>query len=251
MGESSRPEEDEVPEILLRLCRRPFFPEGILPQLLCRHDLLPALGNLARVLQHTSKPVRRSKNLIVVHYSAFLVNRQRLTQEHFRLCVLVQSVQVEGELVETVSCRVMEVALCAGEYGQRLSVRCVRLVEHRFCFLMLMVCQENLCTVDLYIPQAVQGESGAMGCGVVSIHCDRLERHFGLIELILGRKAVGHVREIDGRCQVCHTSMYFRYFASAPAYLRKPWRPFAKPPYSRAFRTLGRCKRPDESASWL
>jgi hypothetical protein len=46
--------------------RRPFFPENILPQLLCRHNLLPAISNLARVVQHTSKPVRRSGNLIAV-----------------------------------------------------------------------------------------------------------------------------------------------------------------------------------------
>ena len=144
---------------------------------------------------NTPKPVRRSGNLIAVHYSAFLVNRQRLPQEHFRLCVLVQSVPVEGELVETVGRTVMEVALCAGEYGQRLSVRCVHLIEHRFCFLVL----ENLRTADLYIPQAVQSESGAMGCGIVSIHYDRLERLLGLTELTLGPKAVGHVREIDGR----------------------------------------------------
>jgi hypothetical protein len=71
-----------------------FLPSAILPESCNTHP----------------SPVRRSGNLIVVHYSAFLVNRQRLSQEHFRLCVLVQSVQVEGELVETVGCTVMEVA---------------------------------------------------------------------------------------------------------------------------------------------
>ena len=93
----------------------------------------------------------------------------------------------------------MEVALYAGEYGQRLFVYRVRLVEHRFCLLVLMVCQENLCTADLDVPQAAQGESGAVGCGVVSIYYGRLQRLFGLIVLTLRPKAVGHVREIDGR----------------------------------------------------
>jgi hypothetical protein len=93
----------------------------------------------------------------------------------------------------------MEVALCAGEYGQRLFVCRVRLVEHRFYFLVLMVGQENLRTADLDVPQAVQSESSAMGCGVVSIDYSRLERLFGLVELTLGPKAVGHVGEINGR----------------------------------------------------
>jgi hypothetical protein len=97
---SSRPEEDEVVKIPLRLRRHPFFPEDVLPQLFYCHDLLPAISNLARVLQDAFKPIRRSGNFVAVHCSVFLVTRQYLPQEHFRFGVLVQSVQVEGEPVE-------------------------------------------------------------------------------------------------------------------------------------------------------